>query len=47
VAALVDQSAAPHLANFIDAIGELKTTVFDSDRGLRMRKIASVDVSDA
>ena len=35
MAALVDQAASPHLADFVDAVGELIAAVLDGDRGLR------------
>ena len=47
VAPLVDQAAAPHLADFIDAVGELIAAILDVDLGVAERQIAAVDVSDA
>ena len=47
VAALVDQAAAPHLADFVDAVGELVAAVLDMDAGVRERQIAAVDIGDA
>ena len=35
VPALVDQAPAPHLADFIDAVGKLIAAVLDMDRGVR------------
>ena len=47
VAALVDQPPAAHLADFIDAVGELIAAVLDMDFGLAERQIAAVYVGDA
>ena len=47
VAPLVDEAAVPHLADFIDAVGELIAAVLDMDRGVAHRQIAAVDVGDA
>jgi hypothetical protein len=45
--ALVDQPPAPHLANFIDAVGELIATILDVDACRGEREIAAVDKGDA
>ena len=47
MAALIDQAPAPHLADFIDAVGELIAAVLDGDLGVVARQIAAVDVCDA
>ena len=47
VAALVDQAAAPHLADFVDAVGELVAAILDMDHGVAQRQIAAVDIGDA
>ena len=47
VAALVDQLAAPHLADFIDAVGELIAAILDVDARMRERQVAAVDIGDA
>ena len=47
VAALVDQRAAPHLADFVDAVGELVAAILDMDHRVRVRQIAAVDIGDA
>jgi hypothetical protein len=46
VAALVDQSSVPDDADFVDAVGEQKPSIFDPDSGLAKLKVASVDISD-
>jgi len=46
-AALVDQPATAHLADFIDAVGELIAAVLDVHRCRAMRQIAAVDEGDA
>ena len=35
VAALVDQPPSPHLADFVDAVGELIAAILDMHHGLR------------
>ena len=45
--ALVDQTPCPHLADFVDAVGELIAAVFDRDHGVGMRQIAAIDVGNA
>ena len=47
VAALVDQPAAPHLADLVYAVGKLIAAVLDVDASLRQRKVAAVDIGDA
>ena len=37
VPALVDQPACPHLADLVDAVGELIAAILDMDRGLGER----------
>ena len=44
---LVDEAPAPHLADFIDAVGELIAAILDMDLGVAHRQIAAVDVGDA
>ena len=43
---LINQVASPHLADFVNAIGELKSAIFNGDFGLRVRKIAAVHIGD-
>src|SRR4051794_6948308 len=43
---LVDQPPAPHLADFIDAIGELIAPILDVDARLREREVAAIDIGD-
>ena len=45
--ALVDQVTAPHLADFIDAVGELIAAVLDVDARGGERNVAAVDIGDA
>jgi hypothetical protein len=47
VAALVDDAAAPHLADLVDAIRELVAAVLDMDRSCALRQIATVHIGDA
>ena len=47
VPALVDHPASPHLADLVDAVGELIPTVLDGDLGIGSRQVAAVDVGDA
>ncbi len=47
MAPLVDQATAPHLADFIDAVGELIAAILDMDLGVAHRQIAAVDVGYA
>jgi len=47
VARHVDDMAARHLADLIDAIGELVAPVLDMDAGLRMDDVAPVDIGNA
>jgi hypothetical protein len=35
--AFIDQPASPHLADFIDAVGKLITTILDCDFGIVAR----------
>jgi hypothetical protein len=44
---LVDETATPHLAYFIDAIAELIATILDMNFGVWERQISAIDVSDA
>ena len=44
---LVDQAASPHLADFVDAVGELVAAILDMNRRVAMRQIASVHIGDA
>jgi hypothetical protein len=46
MASLIDQSAILDNADFINAVGEQVSAVFDPDGGLAKRQIASVDISD-
>ena len=47
MAALVDQAASPHLADFVNAVGELIAAVLDRDLRVAVRQIAAIDVGDA
>jgi hypothetical protein len=47
VAPLVDDAAAPHLADFVDAVRELVAAILDMDGGCPLRQITTVHVSDA
>ena len=47
MAAFVDQPPAPHLADFVDAVGELIAAILDIHRSIAPRKIAAVDVGNA
>ena len=44
---LVEPPSTDYGDDFIDAVGKLKSTVLDVDRGVAMRHIAAVNVSDA
>ena len=46
VAALVDQPAAAHLADLVDAVGKLVAPVLDVHHGVGVRQVAAVDVGD-
>src|SRR5271165_5900474 len=41
---LIDEAASPHLADFIDTVGELVAAVLDMDLGVAHRQVAAVDV---
>ena len=45
--ALIDEAPSPHLADLVDAVGELIAAVLDMDGGVAARHISAVDVSDA
>ena len=47
VAARVDQPPAPHLADLVDAVGELVAAVLDVDLRGAMRHVAAVHIGDA
>jgi len=47
VQALIDDAAAPHLAHFIDAIGELVAAILDVDGGRPLQQIAAVHIGNA
>jgi hypothetical protein len=47
VAALIDKTPAPHLADFIDTVGKLIAAVFDMDGGVAVGNVAAVHVSNA
>ena len=47
VAALIDHAAAPHLADLVDAVGELVAPVLDVHHGFAMRPVAAVHVGEA
>jgi len=42
MAALVDEAAAPHLADLIDTVGKLIAAVLDVDPGVAERKVAAL-----
>ena len=44
VTPLVDEAASPHLADFVDAVGELITAILDMDFCRAHRQVAAVDV---
>jgi hypothetical protein len=46
VPALVDEVPAPNLADFVNAVGELKAAVLDGHSGRGVRQITAVDVGD-
>jgi hypothetical protein len=46
MASLIDQSSMLDHADFVDAVGEQVSPVFDPDGGLAKPQVASVDVSD-
>jgi hypothetical protein len=46
VARLVDETASPHLADLVDADGELVAAVLDMDGRLAVRDVASIDIGD-
>ena len=46
VAPLVDEAPSPHLADFVNAVGELIAAILDMDLGVAERQVAAVDVSD-
>jgi hypothetical protein len=47
MAALVDDGASPHLAHFVDAVGELIAAIFDTDQGVTRRQITAVHIGNA
>src|ERR1700689_11849 len=47
MAPFVDQAPVPHLADFIDAVGELVAAILDVDGSVAGRKIAAIGVSGA
>ena len=44
---LVDEAAAPDLADLINAVGELIAAILDVDLGIAERQISAVDISIA
>src|SRR6266498_2757919 len=44
---LVDQPAVPHLADLVDAVGELVAAILDVDRSLAVGNIAAVHIGNA
>src|SRR6202007_2891667 len=44
VAALIDQPASPHLANLVDAVGELIATILDMNHSVARRQIAAIHI---
>src|SRR5215470_3401903 len=44
---LVNEATVPHLAYFVDAVGELISPVLDIDRRLAQREIPAVDIGTA
>jgi len=47
MAAFIDQSAAPHLAHFVNAVSELIAAILDMNAGFAMRQVAAVDIGNA
>ena len=47
VPALVDRMAADHLADLVDAVGELVAAILDMHRRIPVSDIASVDIGPA
>ena len=47
VAALIDEVPCPHLAHFVDAVGELIAAILHMHARGAMRHIASVHIGDA
>jgi hypothetical protein len=43
----IDELAAPHLAHFVDAVGELIAAILDMNAGFAMRHVAAVDIGNA
>ena len=44
---LVDQRAAPDLADFVDAVAEIQRAIVDGNAGFGVRDVAAIDISDA
>jgi hypothetical protein len=44
--AFVHDAPSPHLATFIDPVGELIPAVLDVDRGIAPQPVAAIDIGD-
>jgi hypothetical protein len=47
VTAFVNKTPVPHLADFIDAVGELITAVFDVDGGITVGNVTAINIGNA